>query len=233
MMNIAGPTASLPMAAGTPFAAMPGATMQPGMSAMVTPSMAMGAPAGYSQVGVAPMGAMNPYGPMGMLPQNAAASQALLGATVGNPPSTIGSILKNALVFGALGAGAGAGIGMIPFLPGGPLTGALVGGVAGALFGAFKGFRSAKRAQEEFRIMTQNMQAQTTAPEVPVHVANVGPKKHKKPKRTHKVGKKPKGEHAGHNHSLKGVHKHESASVHAAHKTAKKAHKPSLAVNNL
>jgi hypothetical protein len=208
----------------------PGMTV-PGMSAMVTPSMAMGSPMGIAPMGMNSAVMAGANGFYGAMPQSAAASQALLGATVGNPPSTIGSVLKNALVFGALGAGIGAAASFI--LPGGPFIGAIVGGLAGAALGVIRGFRSAKRAQEEFRIMTQNMQAQAPAPEVPVHVANVNkPKKTKKPKRTGKVGKKPAD--AAHKTDAHKVDTHKvdhKAGVHAAHKTAKKATKSSLAVN--
>lgn len=186
MQNFNANAASLPMAGygayGAPQPMVGGPMVNPaalGMAqvpagqvgpVMVTPQMSMSG----QQRGTLPMAPSAP------------GAQAMLGAEATKPPSPIGAAMKGALVFGGIGAALGAAASIV--LPGGLLVGAALGGVAGALFGAFRGFRNAQRAQEEHQMMMQGapgMPADPNAlgPQVPVHVANangpgapIGPK---------------------------------------------------------
>lgn len=90
-----------------------------------------------------------------MLPGQA---QGILGAEAMKPPSTIGTVIKSMLTTGLIGAVAGAGIGAIPFLPGGLVTGALIGGAAGALLGLVRGIGKAKHDKAQFEAITRSMQ---------------------------------------------------------------------------
>jgi len=166
------------------------------------------APQGMLPQGVVPqgmtLGAMNPnaaaMGPVTVMPQAAMpagmnpgmplttpAAQGMLGAEATKPPSTIGSMLKSALVFGGLGAAAGA-VASWP-LPVGMIPAALIGGAAGALLGAFRGLRAAKRAQEEYKMMMQGSPGApgnpgALGPQVPVHVGDTTAPAAPKKKRT-------------------------------------------------
>jgi hypothetical protein len=189
MTNIAPMYSQMPAMSAMPYGMPTGAAPMAMAPSYVTPSM--GVP------GMVPGATMSsPMPAMGMGQPGMAAPQAVLGAVAGNPPSTIGAVIKNALVFGALGAGLGAVVTIPSFIPGGPLIGALVGGLAGAAFGAFRGLKAARRAQEEFRIMSQNMAQPVST--VPTHVANVN--KPKKARKARKGGKKKLGK-AGKKHA--------------------------------
>lgn len=176
MQNINATAMPLPMGAyGAPQGFGPFGAAQPGMmpaGAMpmqpqgVMPTMGMTGP-----VLVTPQMAMGQPG-MPIQPMHPAGAHAVLGAEGVKPPSTIGSAIKGALVFGTLGAAIGAGATFLPFIPGGPLVGAAVGGVAGALYGAFRGVRSAKRAQEEQMMMGSTPNPNALGQQVPVHTAN-------------------------------------------------------------
>ena len=100
--------------------------------------------------------------PVGAVP----VSQQMLAQALGYPqagaqmvqepqgPSVIGSVLKTA----GLGAAAGAAFGLIPFLPLGMFSGALIGGAAGAVLGLVKGLKAKKQAENEIQIQSQTQQ---------------------------------------------------------------------------
>jgi hypothetical protein len=115
---------------------------------------------------------------MQMLPQGA--QQAQLGAA--KPPSKIGTIIKNMLGFGALGAGVGAVAGLV--LPFGPLLGAAVGGAAGALLGLIKGITSKSPEQMPLQPAPDpaSMAPIAVGPPAPVKVKKTTRKKHAKPR---------------------------------------------------
>lgn len=65
-----------------------------------------------------------------------AKAQAELAAMGVNPPSHVGTVLKNAAIFGGIGLGLGLAASLLPFV--GPIAGVLAG-AAGAAIGAIKG----------------------------------------------------------------------------------------------
>ncbi len=117
------------------------------------------------------MGGMSPYGgmygqqpvyfnSMSQLPPGAVpVSQNMLAQALGQPgaqqvpeqPSTIGRVLKGA----GLGAAAGAAFGLIPFLPLGLFSGAIVGAGVGAAIALLK---KPKQPEGEFHTMTPAQQ---------------------------------------------------------------------------
>lgn len=78
----------------------------------------------------------------GMLAQ--ALGQSQLGAQAVQQPTSSASPIKSMLKFAAIGAVAGAGFGIIPFLPLGLFSGAVVGAGVGAAIGLVKGLRDKK-----------------------------------------------------------------------------------------
>ena len=121
------------------------------------------------------MGGMSPYGgmygqqpvyfnSMSQLPPGAVpVSQNMLAQALGQAPaeveqpSTIGRILKGA----GIGAAAGAAFGLIPFLPLGMFSGAIVGAGVGAVLALLK---KPKQPEGEFHTMTpEQQQAQAQA----------------------------------------------------------------------
>lgn len=117
------------------------------------------------------MGGMSPYGgmygqqpvyfnSMSQLPPGAIpVSQNMLAQALGQPgaqqvpeqPSTISRVLKGA----ALGAAAGAAFGIVPFLPLGLFSGAIVGAGVGAVLALLK---KPKQPEGEFHTMTPEQQ---------------------------------------------------------------------------
>lgn len=102
-----------------------------------------------------PPGAYNPM--MSMVPPGAMVSQGMLAQALGVPgaqmmqeqPSTISRVLKGA----GLGAAAGAAFGIIPFLPLGLFSGAIVGAGVGAVIALLK-----KPKPPEFHTMSPEQQ---------------------------------------------------------------------------
>lgn len=106
---------------------------------------------------------------------SAASQQAAMGAVAVKPKSTFGTILKNMVVTAGLGAAVGAGLTFLPFIPGGPLTGALIGAGAGALLGLIRGVRSARRQKDEQSAMMMGSQNLPTDPNALGPVLSVEP----------------------------------------------------------
>lgn len=121
------------------------------------PPLTGGIPMGYPSPMFAPQMALPMQG-VGGLPMLPGQAQGLLGAAAMKPPSTIGTVIKSIFSTGLIGAAIGAGIGAIPFLPGGVVTGALIGGVAGAALGLVRGIGKAKHDKAQYEAITRGLQ---------------------------------------------------------------------------
>lgn len=112
----------------------------------------------------------NPYAQQVTLPVDPATfSQAQTGQELLKPPSKIGTILKNVVVFGGLGAalGFGASFFTLPFIgqPAAPIAAAVGGGI-GALIGLVKGIKSAGKKQQAYDQAVSQLQP-VAVPETP------------------------------------------------------------------
>jgi LysM repeat protein len=168
-MTVVSPTAMMLPQGVNPAMMVPQGATAAYPSAMTLP-LAAAAPAAGAQPAA-------PAADAAQLQQmQAAQAQATLGQAAVQPPSTMGTIVKNLLGTAAVGAAAGAGIGFLPFVPGGPITGALVGAGLGAVLGIVRGIRKARAAQEQANAMmmgSNNPAADPNAlgPQIPVNAA--------------------------------------------------------------